>query len=114
MIYYARAGSQSTIHPELTGRRRARATYRTHGFCWADRNSKRIASILAEHFITAVDSFSHQLLASIWMMSPDNASTSLAPVSIINEQLLPEVIAKEEGSIRRIRSWFVMEKKLVF
>jgi hypothetical protein len=35
----ARAGSQSTIHPKLTERRRARATYRTHGPRRADRNS---------------------------------------------------------------------------
>jgi hypothetical protein len=37
----ARAGSQSTIHPKLTQRRRARATYRTHGPRWADHNNKR-------------------------------------------------------------------------
>jgi hypothetical protein len=35
----ARAGSQSTIHPMLTGRPRARATYRTHGPRWADRKN---------------------------------------------------------------------------
>jgi hypothetical protein len=37
----ARAGSQSTIHPKRTGRRRSHATYRTHGPRWADRNNGR-------------------------------------------------------------------------
>jgi hypothetical protein len=31
---YARVSIQSTIHPMLTRRRRARKTYRTHGPCW--------------------------------------------------------------------------------
>jgi hypothetical protein len=35
----ARARSQSTIYPKHTGRRQARAAYRTHGPRWADRNS---------------------------------------------------------------------------
>jgi hypothetical protein len=35
----ARAGSQSTIHPNLTGRRRARVTYRAHGHRRAARNN---------------------------------------------------------------------------
>jgi hypothetical protein len=34
----ARAGSQSTIHPKLTGCRWARANYRTHGPRWVDRH----------------------------------------------------------------------------
>jgi hypothetical protein len=38
----ARAGSQSTIHPKLTGRRWARVTYRTHGHRRAARNMKRL------------------------------------------------------------------------
>jgi hypothetical protein len=54
------------------------------------------AKRLAEHFITAVESMSRQLLASIWMITADNASTNPALVSIINEHLLPEAIAKEE------------------
>jgi hypothetical protein len=48
----ARAGSQSTIHPKLTRRRRARATYRTHGPRWADRNMETlppVESISFEH-----------------------------------------------------------------
>jgi hypothetical protein len=37
----ARAGSQSTVRPKLTGRRRDGVTYRTHGHRWAARNTKR-------------------------------------------------------------------------
>jgi hypothetical protein len=32
-------GSQSTIHPKFTGCPQARATYRTHGPCWAVRSN---------------------------------------------------------------------------
>jgi hypothetical protein len=53
----ARAGSQSAIHPKLTGRRWARVTYRTHGHRRAARNnhSKMQRSIAFDMRIQTVD-----------------------------------------------------------
>jgi hypothetical protein len=43
----ARVGSQSAIHQKLTGRQRARVTYRTHGHRRAARN---IVSLVVFHY----------------------------------------------------------------
>jgi hypothetical protein len=66
----ARAGSQSAIHPKLTGRRWARVTYRTHGHRRAARNNsspfkKRrvLAPCVSENALGPVDD--HQFGSSI-------------------------------------------------